>query len=150
MIAHSVTQLLSDLGVTPSHSRPHVPDDNPYSEAHFKTMKYQPDFPARFGCLADARAWARGFFPWYNQEHYHTGLALLTPAMVHYGQAEPRQAQRQQVLQAAYAAHPERFVRGQPRVLPLPQAVWINPPKEKEENARDASLNSGVELSQSP
>jgi len=147
MIAHSVAQLLSDLGVTPSHARPHVPDDNPYAEAHFKTMKYQPDFPKRFGCLADARAWARAFFPWYNQEHYHTGLALLTPALVHYGQAPERQAQRQQVLQAAYIAHPERFVRGQPKALPLPEAVWINKPKE-EPTAGDGSLNSDVELSQ--
>lgn len=149
MIASTRTHLLSTLGVTPSHSRPQVPDDNPFSEAHFKTMKYQPDFPERLGSLEDARAWARAFFSWYNEEHYHTGLALLTPAMVHYGQAEPHQAQRQQVLQAAYAAHPERFVRGQPKVLPLPEAVWINPPKEGT-NTADTSLNSGTELSQSP
>ena len=135
--------------LAPSHSRPHVPDDNPFSEAQFKTMKYQPDFPQRFGSLADARSWARGFFPWYNQEHYHTGLALLTPAMVHYGQADQRQTQRQQVLQAAYDAHPERFVRGQPKVPPLPQAVWINKPKEEAIDG-ETSLNSGIELSQSP
>ena len=150
MVASTLTQLLSDLGVSPSHSRPHVPDDNPFSEAQFKTMKYQPDFPQRFGSLADARAWTRTFFPWYNQEHYHTGLALLTPAMVHYGQALQYQAQRQQVLQAAYAAHPERFVRGQPQVLPLPEAVWINPPKKEEEKNGDTSLNSDTKLSQSP
>ncbi len=149
MVASTLTQLLSTLGVTPSHSRPHVPDDNPFSEAHFKTMKYQPDFPERFGSLEDARAWARAFFSWYNEEHYHTGLALLTPASVHAGQAERHQAQRQQVLQAAYAAHPERFVRGQPKVLPLPDAVWINPPKEGPK-AADTSLNSSPELSQSP
>jgi len=149
MIASTLTQLLSDLGVTPSHSRPHVPDDNPFSEAQFKTMKYQPDFPERFGSLADARAWARAFFPWYNQEHYHTGLALLTPAMVHYRQADQRQTQRQQVLQAAYVDHPERFVRGQPKVPALPQAVWINPPKEENTDG-ESSLNSGIELSQSP
>ena len=150
MVASTLTQLLSDLGVSPSHSRPHVPDDNPFSEAQFKTMKYQPDFPQRFGSLADARAWTRTFFPWYNQEHYHTGLALLTPAMVHYGQALQYQAQRQQVLQAAYAAHPERFVRGQPQVLPLPEAVWINPPKKEEEKNGDTSPNSDTKLSQSP
>ena len=150
MVASTLTQLLSDLGVSPSHSRPHVPDDNPFSEAQFKTMKYRPDFLQRFGCLADARAWTRTFFPWYNQEHYHTGLALLTPAMVHYGQASQHQAQRQQVLQAAYAAHPERFVRGQPQVPQLPEAVWINPPKKEEEKTGDASLNSDTELSQSP
>ena len=150
MVASTLTQLLSDLGVSPSHSRPHVPDDNPFSEAQFKTMKYQPDFPQRFGSLADARAWTRTFFPWYNQKHYHTGLALLTPAMVHYGQAPQYQAQRQQVLQAAYAAHPERFVRGQPQVLPLPEAVWINPPKKEKEKNGDTSLNSDTKLSQSP
>ena len=150
MIASSLSQLLSDLGVTPSHSRPHVPDDNPFSEAHFKTMKYQPDFPQRFGSLADARSWTRTFFPWYNEEHYHTGLALLTPAMVHYGQADQHQAQRQQVLQAAYAAHPERFVRGQPQVPRLPEAVWINPPEKEEEKIGESSLNSGSKLSQSP
>ena len=149
MIASTLTQLLSDLGVTPSHSRPHVPDDNPFSEAQFKTMKYQPDFPPGFGSLADARAWARTFFSWYNEEHYHTGRALLTPAMVHYGQAPEHQAQRQQVLQAAYAEHPERFVRGQPKVLPLPPAVWINKPKEEPTDGQ-TSLNSGTELSQSP
>jgi len=150
MIASTLTQLLSDLGVTPSHSRPHVPDDNPFSEAQFKTMKYQPTFPQRFGSLADARSWARTFFSWYNQEHYHIGLALLTPAMVHYGQAEQHQAQRQQVLQAAYAAHPERFVRGQPQLPQLPEAVWINPPKKENEKSGESSLNSAVELSQSP
>lgn len=149
MIASTLAQLLSDLGVTPSHSRPQVPDDNPFSEAHFKTMKYQPDFPERFGSLADARSWARAFFPWYNQEHYHTSLALLTPAMVHYGQAPERQSQRQQVLQGAYAAHPERFVRGQPKIPSLPQAVWINKPKEETTDG-ETSLNSGSELSQSP
>ena len=150
MIASTLAQLLSDLGVTPSHSRPHVPDDNPFSEAQFKTMKYQSDFPERFGSLADARSWARAFFPWYNQEHYHTGLALLTPAMVHYGTADQHQAQRQQVLKAAYAAHPERFVRGQPQVLPLPEAVWINPPIKEDEKIGEPSLNSGSKLSQSP
>jgi putative transposase len=129
MISKSVAQLLLDLGVTKTHSRPHVSDDNPYSEAQFKTLKYRPDYPDRFGCLADARAWAQAFFTWYNQEHHHTGLALLTPASVHYGQAEALLAQRQQTLAAAYAAHPERFVKGAPKPAPLPIAVWINPPK---------------------
>lgn len=129
MVSKSVAQLLIDLDVVKSHARPHVSDDNPYSEAQFKTLKYRPDYPARFGCLADARAWAQAFFTWYNQEHHHTGLGLLTPAMVHYGQAECVLQKRQRVLRAAYAAHPERFVKGTPKPASLPEAVWINPPK---------------------
>ncbi len=129
-MAKSVAQLMSDLGVMKSHSRPHVSDDNPYSEAQFKTLKYRPDYPDRFGCLADARTWAQAFFSWYNQEHHHMGIALLTPAVVHYGRAEQVLSQRQHILQRAYAAHPERFVKGQPVPAPLPPAVWINPPKQ--------------------
>jgi putative transposase len=132
MIAKSVAQLLIDLGVVKSHSRPHVSDDNPYSEAQFKTMKYRPDYPVRFGCLADARAWAQAFFTWYNQAHHHTGIGLLTPAVVHAGQAPAVLQQRSETLQAAYAAHPERFVKGQPTPEPLPPAVWINPPRPAE------------------
>ena len=120
--------LLADLGVTKTHSRPYVSNDNPYSEAQFKTMKYRPDYPDRFGSLQDARAWARSFFHWYNHEHYHTGLALLPPAIVHYGHAQAVLDQRQHVLQTAFAAHPERFVRGSPRPPSLPTAVWINKP----------------------
>lgn len=131
MKAKSVAQLLLDLGVTKSHSRPHVPDDNPYSEAHFKTLKYQPDFPDRFGSFQEALVWARRFFPWYNHQFYHSNLSLLTPASVHYGQASLILAQRQQVLQAAYEAHPERFVQGQPQVATLPAEVWINRPQIK-------------------
>ena len=129
MIAKSVAQLLIDLDVVKSHSRPHVSDDNPYSEAQFKTLKYRPDYPERFGCLIDARAWAQAFFTWYNQEHHHTNLGLLTPAIVHSGQAACVREKRQQVLQIAYAAHPERFVKGAPIPALLPVAVWINPPK---------------------
>jgi putative transposase len=129
MTARSLALLLSDLGVTKSHSRPHVPDDNPYSEAQFKTMKYRPEFPDRFGCPEDVRGWGRTFFSWYNFEHHHTGLGLMTPAIVHYGQAPQVQAQRQRVLDEAYAAHPERFVRGLPSAPTLPEAVWINKPK---------------------
>jgi len=128
MRAKSLALLLSDLGVTESHSRPHTSDDNPFSEAQFKTRKYHPDYPDRFGSLEDARAWARCFFPWYNQEHYHSGLNLLTPASVHYGQAAAIQQQRQTVLNTAYAAHPERFSRGLSVVPGPPAAVWINPP----------------------
>ncbi len=129
MVSKSVAQLLIDLDVVKSHSRPHVSDDNPYSEAQFKTLKYRPDYPERFGCLVDARAWAHAFFTWYNQEHHHTNLGLLTPAVVHSGQAECVREKRQRVLQMAYAAHPERFVKGTPMPAALPEAVWINPPK---------------------
>lgn len=131
MKAKTVAQLLTDLGIIKSHSRPHVPDDNPYSEAHFKTLKYQPDFPGHFGSFLEALNWARCFFAWYNHQFYHSSLGLLTPASVHYGQAPLLLEQRQQVLQAAYAAHPERFVRGQPKVATLPKEVWINPPPSK-------------------
>jgi len=128
MRSKAVAQLLADLGVTKTHTRPYTATDNPYSEAQFKTMKYRPDYPGRFGCLPDARQWARWFFDWYNHEHRHSALGLMTPATVHYGQAEAVYEQRQQVLQAAYQAHPERFVHGQPTPPELPTAVWINPP----------------------
>jgi len=128
MKAKTLALLLSDLGVNKSHSRPYVSDDNPFSEAQFKTLKYHPDYPDRFGCIQDARAWARPFFEWYNDQHYHTGLNLLTPASVHYGQAEVIRQQRQLVLAAAYAQQPQRFVRGEPIVKGAPDAVWINPP----------------------
>jgi len=130
MTSKSVAQLLADLGVTKTHSRPHVSNDNPYSESQVGTLKYRPGFPAQFGSLGDARAWARPFFQWYNHEHHHSGIGLLTPATVHCGQAAEAQAARQQVLVAAYQAHPERFVRGTPRPPALPTAVWINPPFE--------------------
>jgi putative transposase len=129
MKGKSLTQLLVDLSVTRSHSRPHTSDDNPFSEAHFKTMKYRPDYPNRFASIGDARIWAREFFQWYNQHHYHTGLSLLTPASVHYGEAMGVQQARQAVMLAAYQAHPERFSRGIPSVKGAPTAVWINPPK---------------------
>lgn len=131
MTSQPVALLLADLGVTKTHSRPHVSNDNPYSEAQFKTMKYRPDYPTRFGCLQDARAWAAEFFDWYNREHHHTGLALLTPADVHFRRAEHIQQKRQAVLQAAYEKTPERFVKGAPHPIQLPKAVWINPPTSK-------------------
>jgi len=129
MISKTVAQLLADLGVTKTHSRPYVSNDNPYSEAQFKTMKYRPGFPERFGSIQDARAWARTFFHWYHHEHHHSGLGLLTPATVHYDQAQIVLERRQKVLQAAYAAHPERFVRGEPKPPSLPTEVWINKPQ---------------------
>jgi putative transposase len=128
MKAKTLALLLSDLGINKSHSRPYVSDDNPFSEAQFKTLKYHPDYPDRFGCIQDSRAWAQPFFHWYNHEHYHTGLNLLTPASVHYGQSETVRQQRQATLAAAYAQHPQRFVRGEPIVKGAPDAVWINPP----------------------
>lgn len=124
-----VAQLLADLGVTKTHSRPYTANDNPYSEAQFKTMKYRPDFPDRFGSLLDARTWARAFFDWYNHHHRHSSLGLMAPALVHYGQAQVVQLKRQQILQRTYAAHPERFVRGLPTPPPLPPEVWINKPQ---------------------
>lgn len=128
MRAKSLALLLDDLGVSASHSRPHTSDDNPFSEAQFKTLKYHPDYPDRFGSIQDARAWAHPFFDWYNHEHYHTGLNLLTPATVHFGQAQAICQQRQAVMNAAYAAHPERFSKGLPVVAAPPNEVWINPP----------------------
>ena len=129
MISKSVAHLLVDLGVTKTHSRPHVSNDNPYSESAFKTMKYRPDFPERFGSIQDARVWARDFFFWYNEEHHHTGLGLLTPATVHYGNAPLVTQQRQETLTHAYESRPERFVRGKPKAPECPKEVWINKPK---------------------
>jgi putative transposase len=128
MTSKSVAFLLADLGVTKTHSRPHVSDDNPFSESQFRTMKYRPEFPDRFGCIQDSRAFCQGFFRWYNEEHRHSSLGLLTPAMVHYGQAASVVQQRQAVLDTAYQHHPERFVRSAPKPPALPNAVWINKP----------------------
>ena len=129
MTSKSVALLLGDLGVTKTHSRPHVSDDNPFSEAQFKTLKYRPEFPDRFGSIQDSRGFGHVFFPWYNTEHRHSGLGMLTPHEVHYGLAEKRVEARARVLDVAFAAHPERFVAGQPRPPALPTEVWINKPK---------------------
>jgi putative transposase len=129
MISKPLALLLSDLGVTKSHSRPRVSNDNPYSEAQFKTMKYRPDYPEFFGSLLDARAWAQRFFRWYNHEHKHSALCLLTPAVVHYGQAAAILRQCHAIVQQAYATHPERFVKGAPALPSLPPEVWINRPQ---------------------
>jgi putative transposase len=129
MVSQPVAFLLASLGVVKSHSRPHVSDDNPFSEAQFKTLKYRPDFPARFASLTHARTFLREFFDWYNNRHHHDALALLTPHDVHHGLVVERLAQRARVLDAAYAAHPERFVRGAPTPTAPPKTVWINPPK---------------------
>ncbi len=131
MTSKPVAFLLADLGVTKTHSRPHVSNDNPFSEAQFKTLKYRPDFPERFGSIQDARAHGQVFFTWYNVEHRHTGLGLLTPHDVHYGLAEARVAARADTLVTAHAVHPERFPRGVPQPPARPTAVWINPPKPR-------------------
>jgi putative transposase len=128
MRSKCVAELLADLDVTRTHSRPHVSNDNPYSESQFKTLKYRPDFPDRFGSAQDARAWCRAFFPWYNDVHRHSGIAWLTPADVHHGRAEQTLARRAAVLDAASLRHPERFVKGTARIARLPEAVWINKP----------------------
>lgn len=132
MTSKPVAFLLADLGITKTHSRPHVSDDNPYSESQFRTLKYRPEFPDRFGSLQHSRAFGQQFFSWYNQQHRHSGLGLLTPAVVHYGQAPQVRAQRQAILNAAYAAHPERFVNHPPQPLPLPTEVWINKPQNSQ------------------
>ncbi len=133
MSSKPVAFLLADLGVTKTHSRPHVSDDNPYSESQFRTMKYRPEFPDRFGCIQDSRAFSQGFFRWYNEEHRHSGLGLLTPAMVHYNQSALILEQRQTVLDAAYRSHPERFVRQAPKPATVPTEVWINKPLNTDE-----------------
>jgi putative transposase len=131
MTSKSVAFLLADLGITKTHSRPHVSNDNPFSEAQFKTLKYRPAFPARFGAIQDARAHCHVFFPWYNTEHHHSSLGLLTPADVHHGRAERRVTARAAVLATAHAAHPERFPAGLPQPPAQPTEVWINPPKSR-------------------
>jgi len=129
MTSKPVALLMADLGVTKTHSRPHVSDDNPYSESQFKTLKYMPEFPERFGSIEDSRAFCQRFFPWYNTEHHHSGIALLTPEMLHYGIAEEVIEQRQKVLDAAYARTSERFTHAHPKHPPQPNACWIKPPK---------------------
>jgi putative transposase len=133
MVAKSTALLYADLGVGKSHSRPHVSNDNPFSEAHFKTLKYRPELPERFGSVQDARRQVEPLLRWYNDEHKHSSLALLTPADVHYGRADAIIAARQRALDAAHTAHPERFVRGRPKHPSPPAAAWINPPRPTEE-----------------
>ena len=132
MRSKPVAFLLADLGVLKTHSRPYTSTDNPYSEAHFKTLKYRPEFPARFDSIEQARAFCRSFFDWYNHQHRHSGIGLMTPAAVHHGRATELHAERARVLTAAYAATPERFVRRPPTPPDLPTAVWINKPATEE------------------
>ncbi len=128
MRSGEVAELLANLGVEKSHSRPYCSNDNPYSESQFKTMKYSPEYPERFGSLQDARVFGAVFFSWYNTEHRHSGIAMLTPASVHYGHAETVLAKRNLVLEQAWLSYPERFVKGAPKAGRLPDAVWINKP----------------------
>jgi len=132
MRSKPVAFLLADLGVAKTHSRPYTSTDNPYSEAQFKTLKYRPEFPERFDSIEHARAFCRMFFDWYNHSHRHSGIGLMTPAAMHHGQAQALRAERQRVLAAAYAATPERFVRGVPKPPTLPSAAWINKPATEE------------------
>ena len=139
MTSKPVAFLMADLGVTRTHSRPYVSDDNPYSESQLRTMKYRPEFPDRFGCIQDSRAFCQQFFQWYNQEHRHSGIGLLTPAMVHFGETQTVLAHRQGVLDAACQAHPDRFVRWPPKLLPLPSEVWINKPVPAGQTIKEGS-----------
>ena len=133
MTSKPVTFLLADLGVLKTHSRPYTSSDNPYSEAHFKTLKYRPEFPERFDTIEQARAHCRQFFDWYNHQHHHSGIGLMTPAAVHHGHAQELYDRRAQVLADAYGArNPERFVRKLPTPPELPTAAWINKPENKE------------------
>jgi len=136
MTSKPVALLLADLGVTKSHSRPHVSNDNPFSESQFKTLKYRPDFPDRFGSLEHGRSHCGDFFPWYNTEHHHVGLGLFTPHDVHYGLAEAKREQRARVLAEAFARNPERFPNGRPQPKAVPSAVWINPPVNDVDRSR--------------
>jgi putative transposase len=138
MVAITTAQLLKNLGVQKTHSRPYTPNDNAFSEAQFKTMKYRPDFPGQFESIVEARQWARRFFKWYNNEHHHSALALLTPSDVHHGRVRQIIQKRTAVLQTAYSGHPERFVRGRPQHPAPPSAVWINRPQKNELGGRQA------------
>ena len=129
MTAKSTALLLADLGVTRSHSRPHTSNDNPFSESQFKNLKYQPQFPKRFGCIEDARGFSRNYFGWYNEDHHHVGIGLMTPNQVHYGQVDAVYAARQGTLDRACRDHPERFINKAPTPPAKPTATWINPPK---------------------
>jgi putative transposase len=140
MTSKPVALLLADLGVTQSHSRPHVSNDNPFSESQFKTLKYRPDFPVRFGSLEHGRSHCGDFFPGYNTEHHHVGLGLFTPHDVHYGLAEAKREQRARVLAEAFARNPERFPRGRPVPKAVPTAVWINPPVNDVDRSRAENI----------
>jgi len=129
-----VANLLADLSITKTHSRPHVSDDNPFSEAQFKTLKYRPDFPKCFGCIQDAKQFCRTFFAWYNCDHKHSGIAMLTPETVHYGRAQVVLGQRQETLNNAFKQNPMRFKGRRPNTKEVPESAWINQPTATPEN----------------
>jgi putative transposase len=133
MTSGDVADLLSSLGIVKTHSRPYTSNDNPFSEAHFKTLKYGPDFPKTFGSIEDAKSFCRSFFDWYNTKHCHSGIAYFTPEQLHYGEAFAIQEKRKAALLAAYTQNPERFVKGMPQPPEIPEAVWINPPDQQKE-----------------
>ena len=142
MRSKPVAALLVDLDIAKSHSRPYVSDDNPYSESQFKTMKYRPDFPARFGCIEDARAHCQAFFAWYNTMHRHSGIGYMTPHSVHFGHVEATLATRQTALDTAFLAHPNRFKGKLPQPPSMPTAAWINPPLQEPLHPQDCTVNS--------
>jgi len=131
MKAKATALMLADLGVTKSHVGPYTSNHNPFLESHFKTLKYQPRFPRRFGCVEDAKTFRRGFFDWYNQDHHHAGIGLMTPDQVHYGQAGEVHAARQETLDRAFQSNPERFVKKPPEPPLKPTTAWINPPTQR-------------------
>lgn len=138
MIAHRYLDLMGELGITCSHSRPRVSNDNPFSESQFKTTKYQPDYPGRFDGMEHAQSWFRDYVHWYNHEHHHSGLAGYTPEQVFTGQDKALTEQKQQVLNAQYEAHPERFVKGCPTVARPPACVSINPVQPEDDNSTES------------
>jgi putative transposase len=144
MTSKSVELLLAELGVTKSLSRPNTSNDNAFSESQFSNLKSRPTFPKYFGSIQDARAFCKWFFRWYNEEHYHSGIALMTPSVVHSGQAKNCSRRRQRVLDKAFTNHPTRFVRGRPKTLKVPKEVWINPPNKKEPNEFIATTSAGT------
>ena len=139
MKSKAVALLLADLGVTKTHSRPHVSNDNPFSEAQFKTLKYRPGFPQRFGSLEDSRAFCRPFFRWYNTEHRHSGIAFMTPADLHHGRSSQILQARSATLDAAFEAHPQRFKGKRPHPKSPPKAVWINPPADDDDDQQEVA-----------
>jgi putative transposase len=152
MTSQSLALLFGRLGIQPSHSRPHVSNDNPFSEAQFKTLKYRPEFPDRFGSFEHARSVCRELLYWYNHEHHHGSLGLMTPAVVHHGHAPSLLEHRHDVLAHAFHRHPERFVHGSPKPPSMPQAVWINPPSKKttRQDAPGATLSTPDDLEHPP
>jgi putative transposase len=152
MTSQSLARLAAQLGIQLSHNRPHVSNDNPFSEAQFKTLKYRPEFPNRFGSYEHARSLCRELFHWYNYEHHHGSIGLMTPAIVHYGHAPRLLDHRREVLAKAFRQHPERFAHGTPQPPSMPEAVWINPPLEKKtrQDALGATLVTPGDLHHPP